>query len=341
MKTGDISYTVLKEQILELFLSDTAITYNEVALDVFRYQAEHNPVYKQYLDLISCDFMNITHYKDIPLLPISLFKSQEIKTGSWQAETCFMSSGTKDMTNRSRHHVRSLTWYDKISTRIFESKYGHLQEKVILGLLPSYLENGDSSLVHMVSHFCKASQTTKPHTYLYQFEELHHRLIEESNKGSNVILFGVTFALLDMAEQFPSEEMKAHIIFTGGMKNKRQEMSTPELIHKLKTAFPHCHIHSEYGMTELLSQSYGENGIYEETATMKVVTKEYNDPLSNAALNRSGALGIIDLGNIDSCSFILTEDKGTKRDETRFTVDGRLSDAELRGCHLLYSPDTP
>lgn len=329
------------QQILNLFEEDTEEYFNTIAISVFKQQAIHNPVYKQYLELINCSIDSINLYTDIPLLPISVYKNKVIKTHAWNEEKIFLSSGSNTQAVRSKHYVKSLAWYNGVSTRAFGFAGYGMNESVILGLLPSYIENGDSSLVHMIAHFQDASQTQLPANYLYDFDRLNDRILQElSSSSKKVVVFGVTYALLDFAEKYQIHDSKLELIFTGGMKNHRQELSHEEIVILLSKAFPSSSIRSEYGMTEMFSQAYSiASSLYQSSPTMRVLAKQLQDPFTDVKIGKTGILGIIDLANVDSCSFVLTEDLSIVRDERHFEVRGRMDQSDLRGCNLLYQSD--
>ncbi len=305
---------------------------------MFKYQAEHNPLYKRFLSLIKCAPSKISDINDIPLLPISCFKNHTIKSGSeWNTEQLFLSSGTMQDGMRSKHHIKSLEWYHQICASIYKSRMANHVEDEIIALLPSYLENGNSSLVEMVNYLQRISQTPKPFTFLYNLDELHDRVSSSLEEGNSVLLIGVTFALLDFSEMYQTNNAKLSILYTGGMKNRREELEPDELRHKLKDAFPQSRIYSEYGMTELQSQAYTDkDGLFSMSPTLRILIKEVQDPFLNRKPGKAGQVGIIDLANIDTLSFILSDDLGIKYDNDTFHILGRLSNSDRRGCHLLY-----
>lgn len=331
----------LYKQILNLFDSDTEESFNTVAIKVFRYQAIHNPIYKHYLGLIDCDIASINRYESIPLLPITLFKQNNVKTKEWESQKVFLSSGTSDFAHRSKHHIKDIDWYNSVAKSSFLNAGFSLDEVEILSLLPSYVENGDSSLVHMVSHLQELSGTQAPASFLYNLDDLMRRIndiLENSDK--KIILFGVTYALLDLSKTNTMDNERLSIIFTGGMKNKGLEISYQEIVSRLRESFISSDIHSEYGMTELLSQAYAaSNGRFVSSPLMRVISKQLQDPYENARVGKTGVVGIIDLANIDSLSFIQTQDLGIKYSNREFELAGRMDDSDLRGCNLLYETD--
>ncbi len=321
--------------------------FEGLAFDVFNYQYKYNAFYKQFCDLITKKKLSPSSITQIPFLPITFFKNKIIKTGDWQSETQFLSSGTTGVTT-STHHVNSIDWYNSITKNGFESFYGSLKNYCILGLLPAYLERQGSSLVHMVNYFIAQSAHPQSGFFLYNQTDLKSVLMELHTVGTPTILFGVTFALLDFVEKYTTHYLQLPeliIIETGGMKGRRKEMIRDELHEKLHAGFGTKKIHSEYGMTELLSQAYlTDKKVFEPINTMKVLTRDVTDPIQifathynsvSANLNRTGALNIIDLANIDTCSFIATDDLGKVYADGSFEVLGRMDNSDVRGCALL------
>lgn len=304
--------------------------FNDYALDIFHFQAKNNPVYAQYLDLIDKQPSTVKEIKQIPFLPISLFKSHRVSSIEFKEEHIFESSSTTGI-NTSKHHIRSLDQYHRNTEIIFEQLIGKLSNYEILGLLPSYLERKNSSLVSMVSYFIK--QNKQPDSFfLNDFAALISR-ITASEKP--VLLFGVSFALIDFADGYTSYK-ELTIIETGGMKGRKKEITKDQLYHRIQTSFPRAKIISEYGMTELQSQAYSnEIGKYVCPPWMKVLPRTDNDPLSNSITNKRAALNIVDLANLDSCCFVATDDLGRVYNDGSFEVLGRLDNADLRGCSLL------
>ncbi len=218
----------------------------------------------------------------------------------------------------------------------------NLSESEIISVLPSYIENGDSSLVEMVHYLQQYSNTEKPFSFLYDFDKLYQRIRSSLDQGKPVILIGVTFALLDFAEKYGINDRKLSIIYTGGMKNRRAELDPEEIRRRLEMNFPDSTIHSEYGMTEMLSQSYTNiEGHFTKSPSLRIYIKELQDPLTNRSITKLGQVGIIDLANIDTLSFILTDDLGVINSDSTFRVLGRLSNSDMRGCHLLYDSKNP
>ncbi len=318
----------LEERIRNFDGSD----FESLALDVFRFQYEHVPVYKDY-----CDFLgriNPSALEEIPFLPIRFFKSQRVLAKDLEPEVEFKSSGTGG--ERSSHFVASADLYRHTFRKIYHLQIGDPKDQVILALLPNYLEQGESSLVYMVDHLIQDSESHLSGFFLNEYDELIERYNEAIKIGKNVVVFGVSYALLDLANKKPNLS-EAIIIETGGMKGRRKEMTKVELHHALKVGL-HCdHISSEYGMTELLSQGYSrKDGLFEPGSTMKILIREVNDPFKYIPNAKTGGINIIDLANLYSCSFIETQDLG-KLHENGFEIMGRFDHSDLRGCNLLVS----
>lgn len=325
-----------KQLFKELLTGGQSFGFEALALDIFRYQAQENPFYRKYLEYLNIQPETVLSLEKILFLPIEFFKTQEVKTGNFEAETIFKSSGTT-LQQRSRHFVADLNFYLKNAEQIFVQFYGPLTDFVFLALLPSYLEQGESSLVAMVDHFIKQSGQQEPGFYLYQFDELKNAIKNAQKTGKKVMLFGVTYALLDLAELADDTDFSEVIIMeTGGMKGRRKEMIREELHDILKAAFKVPAIYSEYGMTELLSQAYSSgNGIFQTPKTMKILLRDLNDPFEINPNLRSGGINVIDLANIDSCAFIETKDIGKLHAGGTFEVLGRFDNSDIRGCNLL------
>jgi len=312
--------------------------FRQLALDFFHFQYEVNPVYNSYVNALGIIPSTVDEIEKIPFLPISFFKTDKIKTGKFNAEVIFKSSGTMQTIN-SQHHVKDVSIYTQSFTTGFTNLYGNLQEWCILGLLPSYLEKGNSSLVYMVDDLIKKSQHPQSDFYLYDLEKLKETLLSLERANQKTLLIGVTYALLDFAEKFPIRLANTIIMETGGMKGRREELTRMEVHDQLKKAFGKIEIHSEYGMTELLSQAYAKKeGRFQCPPWMKVLIRDDEDPLSvqqSESKLVSGAINIIDLANIYSCSFIATDDVGKLYPDKSFEVLGRMDGSDLRGCSLL------
>jgi len=311
-----------------------------MALEIFFIQSANNEVYKKYIQALGIDPQSVDSIEKIPFMPISFFKTHEVITGTFQPEIIFESSGTTGE-NTSRHFVKSLQLYKKSFTKGFNLFYGDISNWCILGLLPGYLERENSSLIVMVDDLIKKSNHPNCGFYLHDHEKLYQALVHNEITGKPTLLIGVTYALLDFAEKYSMKLQNTFIMETGGMKGKRKEMTREEVHQILRNKFGLSKIHSEYGMTELLSQAYSKgDGIFETPAWMKVLTREYNDPFainSFAANKRSsnGLINIIDLANLYSCCFIATDDVGRVYKNNRFEVLGRRDVSDLRGCSLL------
>lgn len=307
------------------------------ALDLFRFQAINNPLYKQYVSVLGVDIGTVQHLHQIPFLPIDFFKSHKVVTCDWEPAVVFESSGTTGQV-RSKHYVEDVDFYLRVTESIFNSFYGPLEDFHVMALLPSYLERGNSSLVAMADYFIKKSQSPLSGFYLYDHKSLVEQLKGTSNKGGRVILLGVSFALLDLAEGFDVDLSEVIVMETGGMKGKREELTRGELHATLKRRFNVSAIHSEYGMTELLSQAYAKaDGHFETPPWMKVLIRDINDPFEifEEGATNSGGVNIIDLANVQSCAFIETQDIGRSRGGDFFEILGRFDNADVRGCNLM------
>ncbi|UEG49696.1 acyl transferase [Ferruginibacter lapsinanis] len=317
--------------------SVTPENFEELALAIFQFQHEFNPVYNQYCRSLHIDIANITSLEKIPFLPISFFKTHTIKTTDFEAEVIFESSGTTKTIN-SKHHVKSIDIYQESFTRGFDLFYD--ADHCIIALLPSYLERNNSSLVMMVDKLITASNHPRSGFYLHDLFALQETILALEKEKQKTLLIGATFALLDFAEQFPMSLQYTTIMETGGMKGRRKEITRAEVHEILCNSFHAKKIHSEYGMTELLSQAYSKgDGIFNCPPWMKILVREDDDPFSiqSASLNKtySGAVNIIDLANIYSCSFIAAEDAGKLYPDGSVEIIGRLDNSDIRGCSLL------
>jgi hypothetical protein len=316
-----------------VFDINSSEAFDQMALKIYRYQLEKNPVYHQYCNLIKKTDVSIL--EEIPFLPIAFFKSHEVKSTTQSPEITFTSSGTTSSIV-SKHHVTDLNVYHRSLDQSFKTTYGSIKDYVILALLPHYLDRTGSSLVYMAQGWINDSNHPKSGFYLNNIKELARVLKSFENSNQKVILIGVTFALLQLAEEYAMPLKNVILIETGGMKGMRKEIVKPELHRILKTAFPQASIQSEYGMTELLSQAYASDGINFTTPSwMKVSTRDPNDPLSGIACGKTGGLNIIDLANYNSCSFIATQDLGKSFANGAFQVLGRFDHSDIRGCNLM------
>lgn len=321
-------------------LNSTQNNFDALALELFYFQAKHNQIYKKFLECLHISPNQVQKIEEIPFLPIVFFKSHRIISHSFEAVKIFESSGTA-LQNTSKHYVSDLDFYHQISQKIFEQQYGKLSDYHILALLPSYLERDNSSLVDMVAYFIACTQSEYSGFYLNNTEELLEKLQYLRQKtDKKIILIGVTFALLDLAESASIDLSNIILMETGGMKGRRKEMIRAEVHCILKEKFNLAVIHSEYGMTELLSQAYSQGDeLFEMPFSMKILLRDTNDPLSMTPNNKSGGINIIDLANADSCAFIATQDIGAWADESKkyFQVLGRFDNSDIRGCNLLIA----
>lgn len=314
-----------------IFSIDNEDAFNEVALEVFHYQTEYIPIYKRFVEQLNKK--NPAHYTEIPFLPISFFKSHRICKENTKEELVFKSSGTTGQV-RSQHFVEDALLYIRSFEKTYKLLIGNPENQVVLALLPNYLEQGNSSLVYMVDHLIKLSNKPLSGFLLDHSEELIFRYQQATEEKKEVVIFGVSYALLDLAEKGYSFS-KAKIIETGGMKGRRKELSKEELHTILKKGLDVPFIASEYGMTELLSQAYSdENGMFDCPPWMKVCIRDVNDPLSFLGEGKSGGINVIDLANVNSCSFIATDDLG-KKTGGKFQILGRIDLSDIRGCNLL------
>lgn len=307
-----------------------------LALETFRFQSGNNPVYSGFLDLLGVNPEQVREISQIPFLPIEFFRTHRVISSSSDPAIVFESSGTSGQQN-SRHCVVSEELYRESFTRAFTAAYGKPEERCILALLPSYLERGNASLVYMMDHLIRMSNHAQSGFYLDDLEGLSTVLEQRNNDGHPTLLMGVSFALLDLAAAFTLPLSENIIVMeTGGMKGRRREMIREELHTTLKKAFSMKTIHSEYGMTELLSQAYSKgDGRFTCPPWMKVWTRDPYDPLTLMPPGRSGGINIIDLANTWSCSFIATGDTGRVFSDGSFEITGRFDQAEVRGCNLM------
>ena len=309
--------------------------FEKIALKIFRHQYDHNPVYQQWCTLVKADKQSVSRIADIPFLPISFFKTHPIITGEAPVALTFQSSGTTGM-NTSQHHVTDLSLYEASYLNGFAQFYGDIENYTVLALLPSYLERDDSSLIYMVKDLIAKSNKAASGFYLHNYDELIQTLIRLDESGENVLLIGVTYALLDLIEQQSFQLKNTIIMETGGMKGKRKELIREELHEQLCHGFGVSTIHSEYGMTELLSQAYSlGNGVFECPPWMQVHLRDTEDAMTYVANGKTGGINVIDLANYNSCSFIATQDLGKKYDNGSFEVLGRFDASDIRGCNLM------
>ncbi|MGE0590791.1 MAG: acyl transferase [Cyclobacteriaceae bacterium] len=309
--------------------------FEDIALSLFRFQAKENKVYKSYLTYLGVNSERITELNQVPFLPISFFKTHDVMTGDWTSTTVFESSATTGSVT-SKHRVLDLSFYQRNSKTIFNQFYGPLTDYNILALLPSYIERNNSSLVAMVDYFIHETKSPLSSFYLHDKRALLTALTRAKGDGRKTILWGVSFALLELAEEHEVDLGGCIVMETGGMKGRREEITREELHRFLCKRFNIDAIHSEYGMTELFSQAYSNReGYFETFPGMKVVVRDLNDPFERLETGKVGALNIIDLSNIHSCAFVETQDLGRLRQDGSFEVLGRVDNSDVRGCNLL------
>jgi hypothetical protein len=328
---------VLNKQWNHKIFNVTEAGFNELALEIFCFQYQHNSLYKDYADMLGRSPQNVHCSEEIPFLPIRFFKTHEVKTTDFVPQVVFESSGTTQTVN-SRHLVNDTDLYRQSFLKCFEIFYGPVKDWCIIGLLPSYLERKNSSLVFMVNELIHLSHHPQSGFYLDEFKKLHTTLCKLEEQKQKTLLIGVSFALLDFAESYSLPLRYTTVMETGGMKGRRHEMVRQELHEVLKNKLGTNIIHSEYGMTELLSQAYSKGqGIFYSPPWMKVLLRDEEDPLlvKSAATGSTGVINIIDLANIYSCSFIATDDAGKLNEDGSFEVLGRIDNSDIRGCSLM------
>ncbi len=319
----------------DIFTISNKEEFETLALKVFKFQFENNSVYRSFCDLLYKHPSDVKSIKEIPFLPIQFFKSHKIVSNQDAIKKVFSSSGTTG-SSRSKHHIIDLKIYKESFRKGFQKFYGNIEDYVVLALLPSYLERNGSSLVYMVDDLIKQSNQTESGFYLHNISELKQKLIALNNQDKKVLLIGVSFALLDLIETHQFQLKNTIIMETGGMKGRRKELIRSELHDILKQGFGVTQIHSEYGMTELLSQAYSKgNGIFNCPPWMKIITRDTEDALSLLDNNKTGGINVIDLANINSCSFIATQDLGKVYNDNSFEIIGRFDNSDIRGCNLM------
>ena len=315
-------------------LFEDTLSTEDAALSLAAFQYKHNTVYRQWCDALGKQGDQLTRLTDLAFLPVSFFKTREVVTGSFEPAVVFESSGTTQSVN-SRHLVKDVALYEKSCVAGFERMYGSIKDWCVIGLLPAYLERKGSSLVHMVHHFIGLSEQPESGFYLYEHEKLRDTLLALEAKGQKTLLIGVTFGLLDFAEAYPMQLKHTVVMETGGMKGRRAELTRFELHDYLQQQLGVTAIHSEYGMTELLSQAYSAGqGRFVCPPWMKVLVRDEEDPLTVCTTGR-GIINVIDLANIDSCAFIATDDVGRIYPDGSFEIMGRVDASDIRGCSLM------
>ncbi len=310
--------------------------FEQYALELFHFQYHNNIIYREYVQYLNIRSDEVKAIRNIPFLPIQFFKHHKIKTGSFIPQHVFESSGTSGGST-SKHYIEDLHYYKKISTHIFTSFFRELKDSIIIGLLPSYLERNNSSLVYMVDQFINISAHNQSGFYLDNLDLIAKKLHSLSKEKTDIFLFGVTFALLELVDLFQFEMENLTIIETGGMKGRGKELIREDLHQKLRHSFQTNKVSSEYGMTELLSQAYLQNdGFFHPPPWMKINIRDIHDPFTLVKDKQIGVINVMDLANVHSCAFIETEDLGL-RYGNGFKVVGRLDNSDLRGCNLLLS----
>lgn len=323
---------ILRETIFQI---SSEAQFRELAMAVFRYQARENPVYRSWLEALKISPEHIHRPEEIPFLPVELFKTQQVISGDMVPVLSFQSSGTTGAAT-STHYVADPDLYRESFLRGFEHFYGNVNQQVIIGLLPAYLERPGSSLVYMCEGLIRASEQPESGFYLYNHDELLALLERLAIRQQSTWLIGVSFALLDLAEKEPPVWPGLTVVETGGMKGRRREMIREELHETIRKSWPVQRLHSEYGMTELLSQAYlTDRGRFQCPPWMQVLIRDTNDPLALLPDGRTGGVNVIDLANLDSCSFIATQDLGKKYPDGSFDILGRFDNSDIRGCNML------
>jgi len=318
-----------------LFNIQSNLEFTDSALAVFKHQFKNNKVYRSFCDLLYVHPSDVTTIEQIPFLPIQFFKSHKIVSSLDEIQETFSSSGTTGSIT-SKHYVTDLTLYEKSYLKGFNHFYGDIEEYTVLALLPNYLERQGSSLVYMVDDLIQKSQKPESGFYLDNLEELSEMLMKLDSKGEKALLIGVSFALLDLIELQKFSLKNTIIMETGGMKGRRKELIRDELHVILKKGFGVEQIHSEYGMTELLSQGYSKgNGVFDCPPWMKILTRDTEDALTIQQAGKTGGINVIDLANYNSCSFIATQDLGKVHTNATFEIIGRFDNSDIRGCNLM------
>ena len=319
----------------KIFNIQNAHQFSEVALAVFQHQFKHNKVYRSFCDLLFIHPSEVSKVEEIPFLPIQFFKSRKVLSSLDEIQETFTSSGTTG-SSVSKHLVTDINLYKQSYLRGFAHFYGDITEYTVLALLPNYLERNGSSLVFMVADLIEKSKNTESGFYLDNIQELAKKLVALDKRGQKTLLIGVSFALLDLIALQKFNLKHTTVMETGGMKGRRKEMIREELHTLLQSGFGVSEIHSEYGMTELLSQGYSKGkGIFETPPWMKILTRDTEDALTINSLEKNGGINIIDLANYNSCSFIASQDLGKVHENETFEVLGRFDNSDIRGCNLM------
>lgn len=318
-----------------IFDIHTADDFLHHALRIFKFQYTNNPVYKAFCSYLNTDPNAVQTLEQIPFLPIEFFKSKSVLSSTDAAEITFTSSGTTG-SETSKHHVTDLSLYEESYLKAFNHFYGDIKDYCVLALLPSYLERTGSSLIYMADDLIKKSKHPKSGFFLNEYQQLYKLLVELQKTDTKILIIGVSFALLEFTEQYQLGLKNAVVMETGGMKGRRKEIVRQELHELLSKGFGVPHIHSEYGMTELLSQAYSKgNGVFDCPSWMKILVRDTEDPLTYLKNGKSGGINVIDLANINSCSFIATQDLGKINHDGTFEIIGRFDNSDVRGCNLM------
>jgi phenylacetate-coenzyme A ligase PaaK-like adenylate-forming protein len=318
-----------------IFNIQNATDFETIAFQTFQHQFENNRTYRSFCDLLYIHPSDLNSIQDIPFLPIQFFKSHEIISNAHPIQETFTSSGTTGSVT-SKHYITDISLYEQSYRRGFEHFYGNVEDYVILALLPNYLERKGSSLVYMANDLIQRSKQPESGFYLDDLKALTAKLIKLDEAGKKVLLIGVSFALLDLIEMTQFQLQNTIVMETGGMKGRRKEMIRAELHQQLCEGFGVATIHSEYGMTELLSQAYSKGkGIFETPPWMKIFTRDAEDALTIQSTGKSGGVNVIDLANINSCAFIATQDLGKVHADGTFEILGRFDHSDIRGCNLM------
>lgn len=311
-------------------------SFENIALSLFRFQAQHNSLYRQYIDFLGINPARVASVDELPFLPISFFKHHAIQTGNWIPQGEFHSSGTTGQ-SVSRHLIRDLTFYRQNAERCFAHFFGAPETYHFLAMLPSYLERAESSLVAMMNHLIERSGSPFSGYYLHDYDRLIRDAGKLRNHGGQVMIWGVTYVLMELAERYKPDLSHCILVETGGMKGRRPEITREELHTFLRESLNVGKVVSEYGMTELQSQAYSlQDGRFFCPPGMKVVVRDVSDPLERG-IGGIGALNFIDLANFHSIAFLETEDLGKINNDGSFSVVGRMDNADIRGCNLLVS----
>jgi phenylacetate-coenzyme A ligase PaaK-like adenylate-forming protein len=328
----------LNSTVKNKIFTTTPANFKQRCLETFQFQYENNVIYQQYCNALSINIDKINEVAQIPFLPISFFKTHDVITTKFEPQLVFESSGTTQTVN-SKHAVKDIEIYKESFNACFTSFYGDVKNWCVIGLLPSYLERQNSSLIFMVDDLIKQSNHVNSGFYLYDTKKLYQTILQNEQLQQPTLLFGVTYALLDFADEFTMQLKYTTIIETGGMKGRKEEMTRQQIHQVLKTKLGVAQIHSEYGMTELLSQAYAtKDGMFYCPASMKILIREEDDPfaiLQDVSKPKTGLINVIDLANIYSCSFIATDDVGRLHANGGVEILGRKDNSDLRGCSLL------